>query len=50
MSEQKTEWSIKVAQAKAYINQYGNTQEARDAAAENSENIDSAQWSEAAKK
>jgi len=50
MKKEKTEWTKKVAQAKAYILQYGDTQEARHEAAINSEQISSAQWKEAAKK
>ena len=40
---------LKVAQAKAYLEQYSDPQEARHQAAQNNEDIDSGQWLEAEK-
>jgi hypothetical protein len=45
----KTINQIKVAQARAYIAQYGDTQAARSAADQNGDQIDSQQWREASK-
>ena len=50
MKKEITVWMMKVALAKAYIEEFGNTQKARHAAAMNSEQISSAQWREAGKK
>ena len=48
MKHEVTIWERKVAQAKAYLEQYGgNEQAAFHQAAKNNEQIDDAQWAEA---
>lgn len=48
MKHEVTIWERKVAQAKAYLEQYGgNEQAAFHQAAKNNEQIDDAQWTEA---